>query len=108
MGHRSYRTAKKGGKKKPGTRPGNSGGKSEEYWNSGYASPHSDSVTKFSVRASPEAMRAANPFPDYRSWRVYERRERSLTALYELLTLGEAQSFVPESRAMRISQQKSR
>ena len=53
--------------------------------------------------ASTEEMLLANPFPQYSGWRGYERRERNLTALYELLTIGEAQFFVPGSQARPIS-----
>ena len=52
--------------------------------------------------ASAEEMLLANPFPQYSGWRGYERRERNLTALYELLTTGEAQYFVPGSQARPI------
>ncbi len=51
-----------------------------------------------------EAMLRENPFPQYSNWRGYERRERNLTALHELLTVGEAQYFVPGSRAAPISE----
>lgn len=54
--------------------------------------------------ASTEEMLLANPFPQYSGWRGYERRERNLTALYELLTIGEAQFFVPGSQARPTSQ----
>ncbi len=54
--------------------------------------------------ASTEEMLLANPFPQYSDWRGYERRERNLTALYELLTIGEAQFFVPGGQARPISQ----
>ena len=54
--------------------------------------------------ASTEEMLLANPFPQYSGWRGYERRERNLTALYELLTIGEAQFFVPGGQARPISQ----
>ena len=54
--------------------------------------------------ASTEQMLLANPFPQYSGWRGYERRERNLTALYELLTIGEAQFFVPGGQARPISQ----
>jgi glyoxylase-like metal-dependent hydrolase (beta-lactamase superfamily II) len=53
--------------------------------------------------ASTEEMLLANPFPQYSGWRGYERRERNLTALYELLTIGEAQFFVPGGQARPIS-----
>ncbi len=54
--------------------------------------------------ASPEEMLSANPFPQYSGWRGYERRERNLTALYELLTIGEAQFFVPGAQARPVPQ----
>ena len=54
--------------------------------------------------ASAEEMLLANPFPQYSGWRGYERRERNLTALYELLTIGEAQYFVPGSQARPVPQ----
>ncbi len=53
---------------------------------------------------STEEMLRVNPFPQYSGWRGYERRERNLTALYELLTTGEAQYFVPGSQARPIPQ----
>ncbi|MFL2547400.1 MAG: hypothetical protein ACJ0SL_08600 [Candidatus Rariloculaceae bacterium] len=49
--------------------------------------------------ATLEEMLEANPFPEYSTWRGYERRERNLTAIYQLLTLGETQYFVPSDRA---------
>jgi hypothetical protein len=49
-------------------------------------------------------MLQENLFPQYSNWRGYERRERNLTALHELLTVGEAQYFVPGSRAAPISE----
>ncbi len=54
--------------------------------------------------ASLEEMLLANPFSQYSGWRGYERRERNLTALYELLTTGEAQYFVPANQARPIAQ----
>ncbi len=42
-------------------------------------------------------------FDEYRDWRGYERRERNLTAIYELMTVGEAQYFVPAGRARPLS-----
>ncbi len=54
--------------------------------------------------ATLEETLAENLFTEYSDWRGYERRERNLTALYELLTVGEAQYFVPSSRAEPISQ----
>jgi glyoxylase-like metal-dependent hydrolase (beta-lactamase superfamily II) len=54
--------------------------------------------------ATIEQMLPANTFPQYSSWRGYDRRERNLTALYELLTLGEAQYFVPGAQAVPRSQ----
>ena len=51
-----------------------------------------------------EKMLLANPFPQYSGWRGYERRERNLTAMYELLTIGEAQYFVPGSQARPVPQ----
>ncbi|HEY5622920.1 MAG TPA: MBL fold metallo-hydrolase [Gammaproteobacteria bacterium] len=53
--------------------------------------------------ASLEEMLASNPFSEYSDWRGYERRERNLTALYQLLTEGAAQYFVPASRAEPIT-----
>ena len=44
-------------------------------------------------------------FDQYRDWRGYERRERNLTAIYEFMTKGEAQFFVPDSRAAPASEQ---
>ena len=38
-------------------------------------------------------------FEDYADWRGYDRRPRNLTAVYELMTTGEANYFVPASRA---------
>jgi glyoxylase-like metal-dependent hydrolase (beta-lactamase superfamily II) len=38
-------------------------------------------------------------FEQYSEWRGYERRERNLTAMYQLMTAGEAQYFVPSERA---------
>ena len=37
-------------------------------------------------------------FDDYADWRGYDRRPRNLTAVYELMTQGEANYFVPASR----------
>ncbi len=42
-------------------------------------------------------------FDEYRDWRGYERRPRNLTAIYELMTAGEAQYFVPAGRAQPVS-----
>ncbi len=53
--------------------------------------------------ATLEETLAENLFTEYSDWRGYERRERNLTALFELLTVGEAQYFVPSSRAAPIS-----
>jgi len=44
-------------------------------------------------------MLEALKFDEYRDWRGYERRERNLTAIYEFMTSGEAEFFVPDSRA---------
>ncbi len=38
-------------------------------------------------------------FDAYSDWRGYDRRPRNLTAVYELMTQGEANYFVPASRA---------
>jgi glyoxylase-like metal-dependent hydrolase (beta-lactamase superfamily II) len=46
-----------------------------------------------------EEMLQALRFEQYSDWRGYERRERNLTAMYEFMTTGEAQYFVPGSRA---------
>ncbi len=46
-----------------------------------------------------EAMLEELVFEQYRDWRGYDRRERNLTAMYELMTVGEAQYFVPSGRA---------
>ena len=46
-----------------------------------------------------EEMLDALLFEEYRDWRGYERRPRNLTAIYELMTAGEAQYFVPAGRA---------
>jgi glyoxylase-like metal-dependent hydrolase (beta-lactamase superfamily II) len=54
--------------------------------------------------ATLEETLAENLFTEYSDWRGYERRERNLTALFELLTVGEAQYFVPSSRAAPSSQ----
>ncbi|MGI9257491.1 MAG: MBL fold metallo-hydrolase [Gammaproteobacteria bacterium] len=54
--------------------------------------------------ATLEETLAENLFTEYSDWRGYERRERNLTALFQLLTIGEAQYFVPSSRATPISQ----
>jgi hypothetical protein len=43
-------------------------------------------------------------FDQYRDWRGYERRERNLTAIYEFMTTGEAQFFVPGARAAPVSE----
>jgi cyclase len=37
-------------------------------------------------------------FAEYSEWRGYDRRERNLTAMHELMTTGEAQYFVPNER----------
>lgn len=70
-----------------------------------------DAFTQFidelntSVRAAVDAemplqeMLDALVFDQYSDWRGYERRERNLTAIYEFMTSGEAQYFVPSSRA---------
>jgi len=42
-------------------------------------------------------------FDEYRDWRGYERRPRNLTAIYELMSMGEAQYFVPAGRAQPVS-----
>ena len=44
-------------------------------------------------------------FDQYSDWRGYERRERNLTAIYEFMTTGEAQFFVPGARAKPASKQ---
>ena len=44
----------------------------------------------------------ANIFPQCSGWRGYERRQRNITALYEPLTTGEAQYFLPGSQARSI------
>ena len=49
-----------------------------------------------------ESMLEALVFENYSDWRGYERRERNLTAMYELMTLGEAQYFVPSGRAQPV------
>ena len=54
--------------------------------------------------ATLEETLAENLFTEYSEWRGYERRERNLTALFQLLTVGEAQYFVPSSRAEPIAQ----
>ena len=46
-----------------------------------------------------EAMLEELVFERYSDWRGYDRRERNLTAMYELMTVGEAQYFVPSGRA---------
>lgn len=46
-----------------------------------------------------EAMLEELVFEQYSDWRGYDRRERNLTAMYELMTVGEAQYFVPSGRA---------
>jgi len=38
-------------------------------------------------------------FDDYAAWRGYDRRTRNLTAVYELMTQGEATYYVPAERA---------
>lgn len=38
-------------------------------------------------------------FEQYSDWRGYERRERNLTAMYQFMTKGKAQYFVPSGRA---------
>lgn len=42
-------------------------------------------------------------FDEYADWRGYERRRRNLTAIYELMTEGEAQYFAPASLAQPVS-----
>ena len=49
-----------------------------------------------------EAMLESLEFEQYSDWRGYERRERNLTAMYELMTVGEAAYFVPSGRARPI------
>ena len=44
-------------------------------------------------------------FESYSEWRGYERREQNLTAIYEFMTTGEANYFVPEARAEPASKQ---
>jgi cyclase len=44
-------------------------------------------------------------FDEYSDWRGYDRRERNLTAIHELMTTGEAQYFVPNERAAPIPSQ---
>lgn len=44
-------------------------------------------------------------FDQYSDWRGYERRERNLTAIYQLMTVGEAQYFVPSERARPVTGQ---
>jgi len=46
-----------------------------------------------------EQMLDTHLFSDYSDWRGYDRRERNLTALYQLVTSGQAQYFVPSDRA---------
>lgn len=46
-----------------------------------------------------EAMLESLQFEQYSDWRGYERRERNLTAMYELMTDGEAAYFVPSGQA---------
>ncbi len=45
-------------------------------------------------------------FDRYSDWRGYERRERNLTAMYEFMTAGEAQFFVPDARAAPASRER--
>jgi glyoxylase-like metal-dependent hydrolase (beta-lactamase superfamily II) len=45
-------------------------------------------------------------FDQYSDWRGYERRERNLTAMYEFMSSGKAQFFVPGARAQPVSKQK--
>jgi len=54
--------------------------------------------------SSLEAMLEELVFDQYSDWRGYERRERNLTAIYELMTVGEAQYFVPSGRARSASE----
>jgi len=42
-------------------------------------------------------------FDQYSDWRGYERRERNLTAIYEFMTKGEAEYFVPDSQAKPVT-----
>ena len=42
-------------------------------------------------------------FDEYRDWRGYERRERNLRAIYQRMTDGEAQYFVPAGRPQPVS-----
>ena len=44
-------------------------------------------------------------FESYSEWRGYERREQNLTAIYEFMTTGEANYFVPKARAEPASKQ---
>ena len=55
--------------------------------------------------ASLEQMLAGLTFGSYRGWRGYERRDRNLTAVYELLTVGKAQYFVPGGQAQPIGRE---
>ena len=52
-----------------------------------------------------EEMLQILTFEQYSEWRGYERREGNLTAMYELMTAGEAQYFVPSERAAPIPRQ---
>ncbi len=45
-------------------------------------------------------------FDQYSDWRGYERRERNLTAMYEFMSTGEAQFFVPDARAAPASRER--
>jgi len=45
-------------------------------------------------------------FDEYSDWRGYERRERNLTAIYEHMTTGNAQFFVPGARAKPLPEQR--
>ena len=59
-----------------------------------------DAVTTAVQNGKPlEEMLQELRFEQYSDWRGYERRERNLTAMYEFMTTGEAQYFVPGSRA---------
>ena len=88
-----------------------------------YLPPHGDLATEADLDAFTDfielistevraAVEAGTPledmleeltFDEYRDWRGYERRERNLRAIYQLMSTGEAQYFVPAGRAQSAS-----
>ena len=52
-----------------------------------------------------EEMLQTLVFDEYSDWRGYERRERNLRAMYEQMTTGKAQFFVPGAAAKPLSEE---